>query len=155
MFIFCNSIPGQLVWLMKQNFIKKIWNWFVYAIIYNLDTNACSWMSLYELIIEKKIKVLPTWDLSECYQQKVTQPRFPQVGWLVQICCMVIQQKDNTAAVGRDLHNWRQGRQHSWPSGRSLMHSVWRVDCLCAVRVRSRHQGKMGLRQESRDKVKN
>lgn len=69
---------------------------------------------------------------------------------------METQQRDSTAAGGRGPRNWRPGRRRSWPSGRwPRWHSVGHAGCLCAARGRSRHQGKMGLGQESGDKVKN
>lgn len=107
-------------------------------------------------ISEKINTVLPTWDLSECCQWMGIWPRCLRVGGQGPICCTENQRRDSTAAVGRGRRSWRPGQQRSWPSGRWLRrHSVARAGCLCAARGRSRHRGKMGLGQESRDKVKN
>lgn len=91
-----------------------------------------------------------TWDPSGCCQWRASGPGCPRVAGQGRTCCRETPLKSSTATCGKYPCNWRPDRTHSrlWET------SLWHSDFLFAARVRSQHQGRTGLWQESRDKTR-
>lgn len=115
----------------------------------------------YQCLLRKPLQTcrkrfVPTWGLSECCRWTGIWPGCLRAGGQGRTCCMETQPRDNTAVGGRGPRSWRKGLRRSWLSGRGPRRcSGGHAGCLLAARGRSRHQGKMGLGQERRDKAKN